>query len=94
MKIKKLKNFVEDIIFFRTHLFCKEIYIFNNAKNIFEILIKSDSQRNMYQNIGEKIKLNYKKIIISNKKTNYDRKIELNNCILKKIFTNNFQKNK
>ena len=94
MKIKKLKNFVEDIIFFKTYLFRKEIYIFNNTKNIFEILIKSDFQRNMYQNIGEKIKLNYKKIIISNKKTNNDRKIELNNSILKKIFTNNFQKNK
>ena len=33
-------------------VFCKK-----NTK-IFEILIKNDSQRNMYQNIGEKIKLN------------------------------------
>ena len=70
-------------------VFCKK-----NTK-IFEILIKNDSQRNMYQNISEKIKLDYKKIIISNKKkTNNDRKIELNNSILKKLFTNNFQKNK
>ena len=47
----------------------------------------------MYQNIGERVKLNFKKIIISNKKkTNNDRKIELNNSILKKIFTNNLQK--
>ena len=45
----------------------------------------------MYQNIGKKIKLNYKKLIISNnKKTNDDRNIELDISILKKIFTNNF----
>ena len=66
-------------------VFCKK-----NTK-IFEILIKNDSQRNMYQNIGKKIKLNYKKLIISNnKKTNDDRNIELDISILKKIFTNNF----
>ncbi len=83
----------------------KQIYIFNNAKNIiashgaglanlvfckkntkvYEILIKSDSNRNMYQNISEKIKLNYKKIIISNNKININRKIKLDISILKKI---------
>ena len=42
------------------------------------------------ESLAENSYLNYKKIIILNKKkTNNDRKIELNNSILKKLFTNN-----
>jgi capsular polysaccharide biosynthesis protein len=57
-------------------VFCKK-----NTK-IFEILIKNDSKRNLYKYVSEKIKLNYKKIIIL--KNNNDRKIKLNFSILKK----------
>ena len=60
-------------------VFCKK-----NTK-IFEILIKNHSKINLYKNISEKTKLNYKKIIISNKKKN-SREIEFNLSILKKIF--------
>lgn len=64
-------------------VFCKK-----NTK-IFEILIKNHSQINLYKNISKKIKLNYKKIIISNKKKyNNERKIELNISILKKFLKN------
>ena len=61
-------------------VFCRK-----NTK-IFEILIKNHSQINLYKNISKKIRLNYKKIIIPNKKNNKERKIELNINILKKIF--------
>jgi len=55
---------------------------------IFEILVKNHSQINLYKNISKKIKLNYKKIIIPNKKNNNEKKIELNINILKKYFIN------
>ncbi len=57
-------------------VFCKR-----NTK-IFEILTKSDSKRNLYKHISEKIKLNYKKIIIVN--NHNDRKVKLNLSILNK----------
>ena len=59
-------------------VFCKK-----NTK-IFEILTKNDSKRNLYKNISKKIKLNYKKITISNKKNNNEIKIKLDMSILKK----------
>ena len=57
-------------------VFCKK------DTKIFEILTKNDSKRNLYKYVSEKIKLNYKKIIIL--KNNNDRKIRLNFSILKK----------
>ena len=59
-------------------VFCKK-----NTK-IFEILTKNDSKRDIYENISKKIKLNYKKIIILNKKHNNEKKMELNMSIFKK----------
>ena len=63
-------------------VFCKK-----NTK-IFEILVKNHSQINLYKNISKKIRLNYKKIIIPNKKNKKERKIELNINSLKKYFIN------
>ena len=59
-------------------VFCKK------DTKIFEILTKNDSKRDIYENISKKIKLNYKKIIILNKKHNNEKKMELNMSIFKK----------
>ena len=59
-------------------VFCKK------RTKVFEILTKNDSKRDIYENISKKIKLNYKKIIILNKKHNNEKKMELNMSIFKK----------
>lgn len=63
-------------------VFCRK-----NTK-IYEILVKNHSQINLYKNISKKIRLNYKKIIIPNKKNKKEKKIELNINILKRYFIN------